>query len=316
MAKPGDAYQEIVGAVQRALDPGSRVEVGVWVEGPDGRRDMDVAVRGTNEGRPHLTLIECKDWRVPVGIGVIDSLDSKRRDLDAAAAVVFSNSRFTEDAERKAARIGISLAAALRSGDPTVRVQIWKEFIARSRSVDHWSIVVFPNNGENLNDSYSPYGVTFDSKPVVNWLRSESRTLLMQATSESGKFEVIAKYGLRPGAVFKIGSESVVLKAFAVKLECSDGFARQTVREDVSLGSYDFLTGRVIVPDQQTYMLGLFDNSAWETCLIAPDDRELEPSTFRIDVTLLRFVQPILGAEAPELEDVIVNRAVTVRELA
>ena len=37
MAKLGDAYQEIVGAVQRALDPGSRVDVGVWVEGPDGR---------------------------------------------------------------------------------------------------------------------------------------------------------------------------------------------------------------------------------------------------------------------------------------
>ena len=34
MAKLGDPYQQLVGAVESALDPGAEVEVGAWTEGP------------------------------------------------------------------------------------------------------------------------------------------------------------------------------------------------------------------------------------------------------------------------------------------
>jgi hypothetical protein len=51
-------------------------------------------------------LIECKDWRNPVGIGAIGELDSKRRDLHADRTIIYSNSGFTTGALRKAARIG------------------------------------------------------------------------------------------------------------------------------------------------------------------------------------------------------------------
>ena len=47
MAKRGSEYEQIVGSIRRALDPGATVEVGKWVKGPDGRRDRDVRVRGT-----------------------------------------------------------------------------------------------------------------------------------------------------------------------------------------------------------------------------------------------------------------------------
>lgn len=315
MGKPGDDYQDVVGAVQRALDSGSQVDVGVWVEGPDGRRDMDVAVRGTKEGKPHLTLIKCKDWRVPVGIAVMDSLDSKRKDLGASAAVVFSNSGFTEDAQRKAARIGISLAAALKAGDPRVKVKLWKEFIARNRSVDRWSMLVFPEQNSERNDPYSPFDVKLAGKAVVNWISNESRTLLAQATSESPRFLITAEYQFRPDTVFEIGNESVALRGIILKLECSQGFVRQVVHEDVSLGSYDFLTGHVVVPDKQAYMLGPFDNTAWVPHETPPDTTELEPGTFRIDVTVLRLVEPIPGAVA-EVDQVVVAKAMNIRESA
>ena len=54
MAKAGDEYQEIVGAVAQALDPGASVKVAQWIEGPDGKRDLDVEVRGTINGSPVL----------------------------------------------------------------------------------------------------------------------------------------------------------------------------------------------------------------------------------------------------------------------
>src|SRR6266487_163455 len=104
MSKLGSEYEQIVGSVCQALEPGAEVVVGAWIEGPDGRRDMDVSIRGVRDGHPYLALVECNDWRTPIGIGVVDALDSKRDDLGADLAVIYSNSGFTEDASRKAAR--------------------------------------------------------------------------------------------------------------------------------------------------------------------------------------------------------------------
>ena len=104
----GRTYQRLVAYVVKAIDPGSSVEEGKWIEGPDGRRDMDVVVRGTLEGREFSVLIECKDYDVrttgPVGIGHVDAIDSKRHDLPVDAAIICSNSGFTAPAIRKAKR--------------------------------------------------------------------------------------------------------------------------------------------------------------------------------------------------------------------
>jgi len=248
MAKAGDDYQEIVGAVQRALDPGSQVDVGVWVDGPDGRRDMDVAIRGVKDGQAHLTLIECKDWRMPVGIGVIDALDSKRRDLGANAAIVFSNSGFTDDAERKAARVGISLAGALKAGDARIRVRVWREFIARRRAVDRWSMVVFWSRNREDPGDFGPHDVFFGGKPVVNWISQESSRLLRELPDVADRTEVKAEYAFKSEVRFEIRKRPVFLTGIALSLECSGGYVRQTIREDLSLGSYDFLRRRVTIP--------------------------------------------------------------------
>lgn len=79
--RPGTAYQELVASVVKAFDRTAEVRAGEWVEGPDGRRDMDVSVRGTVGGKPILTVIECKDFdpvrNGRVGISFIDALDFK-----------------------------------------------------------------------------------------------------------------------------------------------------------------------------------------------------------------------------------------------
>lgn len=95
--KAGDTYQGIVTAVAKAIHPSAEVTKADWVDGPDGRRDMDVAIRYSNP-QPSLVLLECKDWQRPVGIGAIDALESKRRDLGASKALIYSNSGFTKQA--------------------------------------------------------------------------------------------------------------------------------------------------------------------------------------------------------------------------
>src|SRR5579884_2840798 len=95
MAKAGDDYMEQVAKVREALDPNAVVKTGQWIEGPDGEREVDVEVRGTVGGKPHFVIVEAKDWRRRVDVQTVDALDSKRVDLKADAAFIYSNSGFT-----------------------------------------------------------------------------------------------------------------------------------------------------------------------------------------------------------------------------
>jgi len=152
VAKPGDEYQELVGAVEKALEPGASVKVGQWIDGPDGKRELDVEVRGTLDGSPCFILIECKDWGDPVRIGVIDALDSKRRDLFADRAVVYSNSGFTAPALRKAKRVRIGAASALKAGDGEVKVAIETAIVAKGPIVDSMRVKLVGAAGEHQLD--------------------------------------------------------------------------------------------------------------------------------------------------------------------
>jgi hypothetical protein len=140
----GDAYQNAVASVAESIDPSADVEVGAWTNGPDGRRDLDVVIRPKPAGSAPLVVIECKDWNRPIGIAFIDALDSKRRDIGASIAMICSNSGFTTDALRKAARVGIPALAALIEGDNRIRVvvrnQIYTpiiEFIRHATTFHH-----------------------------------------------------------------------------------------------------------------------------------------------------------------------------------
>src|SRR5262245_37064309 len=126
--KSGRPFEEVVAEVVQAIDPRATVRQGQWIDGPDGRRDRDVFIRGTVRGAPYSALIECKDYdrdsTGPVGIGVVDALDSKRRDLKIDIAIICSNAGFTEPAVRKAKRVGIVLIGVFHQADGRIRHQL------------------------------------------------------------------------------------------------------------------------------------------------------------------------------------------------
>lgn len=309
MAKSGDDYQELVAAVQRAFDPGAKVEIGIWVEGPDGRRDMDVAVRGTTNGTSYFALVECKDWQDKVGIAVVDAFDSKLRDLSADLGVIFSSSGFTRDAERKARRVGIGLASALKDGDPLVKMEILRTFIARRRVIKSWAMTIFGDRNIDGPGHYHPFDVTFKGLPVVNWIHQDSLDLLR---SYSDAPEIKAEYAFDGEQEFFIRGAPFKLIGLVYQVTCETDWVSQSVRERVSLGSYDFLKKCVMVPDKQTYMLGPFNNVAWEPSEAPPPaDEQLEPGTFRIGVTLLCAVNGIDGVGVPAIDSIIRERLIT-----
>ncbi len=91
---------------------------------------MDVAVRCNGRDARLLAMIECKDWKRPVGIATIDALDSKRRDFECNVAIVCSNSGFTVDALKKASRLGLGAMSALAKEDYRITVVVQKELVA------------------------------------------------------------------------------------------------------------------------------------------------------------------------------------------
>ena len=132
--KLGKEFQLVVADVVREMDPNATVREGEWVVGPDGRRDLDVVVEGTVAGVVRRVQIECKDYSNegrPIGIALIDALDSKHRDLKMDVSMMCSNGGFTDDAIRKAKRLGIGLVGVLRTKDPRIRYRVLDEIYIR-----------------------------------------------------------------------------------------------------------------------------------------------------------------------------------------
>jgi hypothetical protein len=116
MTKLGGPYEIALYEILRLIDPDFEIEQGVWVDGPDGSREVDVLVTGSFRGASIKFLFECKDYsgKRRMGIGIIDAFDSKLRDLEAFGGVICSNADFSEPARTKAKRLGIGLMAIVK----------------------------------------------------------------------------------------------------------------------------------------------------------------------------------------------------------
>jgi len=303
MDKAGAEYQDIVAIVAKALDPDAEVAVGEWVEGPDGRREIDVKVRGTVDGASTFILIECKDWKEPIGISAIDALESKSRDLGADCTIIYSNSGFTEPALRKAKRVGIQTASALRAGDARIHIGIFCEFAVKRLSVDTYSLVLFPSpqSESRVPPDFDPKDLTYEGRPVINWVSTVSRILLVE---NEGPSRIHATYAFREEKEFYLGgTPPLVLRGLRIVLFCSRTWVSQIVQVDATLGLYDHLRRHVRIPNYASYKLGPFDNARWQKTAWTPENRDLEPGTFEIGITLLNPVPPVGGAEMPSIDE-------------
>ena len=306
MAKRGDEYQEIVGAVAKALDPGATVNVGQWVEGPDGRRDMDVEIRGTIEGNPRFVLVECKDWRRPVGIKEIDALDSKRHDLGADETFIYSNHGFTEDALRKARRVGIGACSALKAGDKRIKLVFYRELVAKKLSVDRWSPILYfsRDNSQGLEDEWDIKALLYQGRPVVNWI---SRTSLDILRRHEGCEEVVANFAFGQEVEFSLGGSVLKLIGIGFRLECSKKWVSQEVQVDITLGLFDHLRKKLFIPNKEAYILGWIDPDSWVE-IDYPGWQPPEEGSFELYLTLLNTVQELEPKETPELDSIIKER--------
>ncbi len=314
MAKPGNAYQDAVAEVVRALDPRARIEVGAWTEGPDGRRDLDVALWPSAPGAPRLVLIECKDWQRPVGIAAVDALESKRRDLDAAVAIICSNSGFTGGALRKAARVGIPALSALIEGDGRVRVQVEEEIYTRKITVTRcestWHFKVPDVN--SIAPGTSPREIIHDGRLVAAWIRDKCLVLLGMSARSS---DVIVKYKFRTPLQFHIRDVGLPVIGGDLKMSYTVQWCSQLVYVDASAGMYDYLRRRVILGEGiRQYHIKQVDFDRWSPIDFVPEHLLegdlLEPGEARVSMALVMGLDTVEDAPAPDLDSLIESEEV------
>jgi hypothetical protein len=277
MTKLGEAYQYAVADVARALDSTARIEVGEWVVGPDGERELDVGVWPLS-GNNRFVFIECKDLKRPVGIGHIDALESKRRDLNADVALICSNSGFTADAVRKAARVGIPALCALIEGDNRIRVQIQEEIytrkihVTRCESTYHFNV---PEVDKNLIGQMSANEITHGCRPVAAWVRDKCIALVGMSIRSS---DMIAKYKFSRPLQFHLRDVILPVLGCDLKISYTVQWCSQVVRIGASVGMYDYLRHRVIFgKGTHQYMLKDVDFDKWKPIDFIPEPILLNP---------------------------------------
>jgi hypothetical protein len=257
--KAGTAYELVVAEVAKAMDPNATVEQGTWVEGPDGRRDQDVVVRGEVEGKQRTVLIECKDFgpKRTVGIDLVDALESKRKDLGVDTSFLCCNVGFTGGAIRKAARVGIGLIGVMKKGDKRIRVSIVQAVYTRQINVEHLRIGLRHEGEEHKLSKVAPETLMFEGLPLANWV--SQRAALVIAANPIANGDINDSYQLTEAVTVEAPDGPLTVDEVYYLLRITGGWFEQEITYDASAGLYDWLRHRVrLAPGQsQLHVEGL-----------------------------------------------------------
>ncbi len=244
MSKLGKQFELVVSDVVKEMDPGSTVRQGEWVEGPDGARELDVIVEGTVDGVMRRIQIECRDYnpkRRSIGIGHIDALDSKHRDLNIDVSLLCSNAGFTKDAIRKAKRLGIGLIGVLRENDQRIRYRVIDEmyirrvdFVPRSANISFDFIGCLPPQGSICCEE-----IMYEGLPVYNWLVSRVAIFIYSNPIVKGVHSL--NFRFKHPIEFTLPFNHVLAKAVRIQFKISGGWFAQRVEIDATSGLYDWI---------------------------------------------------------------------------
>lgn len=182
--KSFEAATEIVFQALSRNDRYASVERDVMIEDVRGEmRQADVLVSTKAFGFETKTLIECKDYKRRVGVGCVDALESKRRDLPIDFAVLVSRNGFTSGAITKAKAVGIRLCTLAENIDVS----------SIGLNVHLIIIEIFPKhtlfsfrNKSGKKQNYTPSRTLFNGLPLIEFVRKgiESGFLVIPKLSE------------------------------------------------------------------------------------------------------------------------------------
>jgi len=196
-----------------------------------------------------LVVIECKDWNRPIGIALIDALDSKRRDIGASIAMICSNSGFTVDALRKAARVGITALAALIEGDNRIRVVVREQIYTRIvEFAHHPPLFHHPSLSVAQKRALAgPLGTKewiYRGKSVEAWI---SAKLLKIADLATNSRSFLAVFRFLEPIRFDVRGHNVLVNRIDIRAAFTVQWMTQVAEIGASQGMYDYLRKVVVL---------------------------------------------------------------------
>lgn len=103
-------FEELVKKIYAQATPEATVRHNYFILGKSGsRRQIDVSIEARQGLHNYLTVVECKDYARPVGIGDVDAFATKIRDVRADKGVMVSSKGFDEGARGQAKENNITL---------------------------------------------------------------------------------------------------------------------------------------------------------------------------------------------------------------
>lgn len=244
--KSGREFELVVADIARDFDRDPRIQTNVILDGPDGRREIDVLIDGLIGGIRRKAFIECKDYnpeRGPLGIAVVDALESKRRDLNCDLCALCSNAGFTADAVRKAARTGIALFGALKDGDERIKYQVLDEMFVFKIDVENVSASV------TIDASFAPADfdllrLHFGGLKVQAWLVDRMRMYLMSIDRNNKEMHHL-NIKFHGSTICEYDNEPVKLRELTVDMYVVAQWYSQIVQITTTSGFYDWARHKI-----------------------------------------------------------------------
>lgn len=240
-------------------------------------RQFDVVIRSEVAGYRLLGVIECKDWKRPVGTPAVEKFITKSRDVQANFCAIASRSGFSEPALERAHFAGIGTISLLPDDPERAGFAVGTQWYAK---VFSWSKVEmtlhFVAQDVNLS-GFDPRRVTKKGKPAIDWFHNLLVTKYRTLEEECwiGKTVIFDKKRL-----FEIGDQKHFLQgiSFRGKRVCEKKTKRVAWSGDAF---YDWEEEALKVPPNATLTTEPFqaDFSDWE-----PYEGEIPPSAGRFDV--------------------------------
>ncbi len=245
----GKAYEDLVAEILALFEPTAVVKSKTFVTGPDGSRDIDVSIRGSVNGKNVLVIVECKDYdgakTGPVGIGIVDAFESKRRDLGADFAIICSNSGFTKPALAKAARVSIGAISILAKHDSRVKVEVQQMVYFRRIVLGDVRITFFGRDGKAL-ELIASEEIYYEQLPVRTWALNRAAILatLNKVSSGGGS----KRYRFLDTNQFSIAGRPLMLSALEIVYAYTARWQQVLIRVDSPSGLFDYIRGRISAP--------------------------------------------------------------------
>lgn len=104
-------FERLAEKILAELQPLATVKWNDYIEGhlTETKRQVDVSIRWSAEGRDYLTIVQAKDYGTAADITVVDEFLSVIRDVKATGGILICRSGFTKNAHTYARNSGISL---------------------------------------------------------------------------------------------------------------------------------------------------------------------------------------------------------------